>query len=386
MTSEILIRYGELALKSPSVRKYMEIKLAKNIEIMLKKHGIENYKIQIKRAWGRLIITFDESINTIENQIIEQIKSLLSKYGIGITSFSFAIKTSSDLEAIKQVAFEIAQKNLKSNTTFAVRARRIGKHNYNSKDLERLVGEVIFESLVEKRNLSVNLTNPDYTLFIEVKDEFAYLFDHKIKGFGGLPQSTHGIIAAVFRGSVEDALAAFLLAKRGSMIIPILFEIKNNEVSNLESLEEQLNYFEKLQPRKKLRYFKINFNDMIEKIGLKNLKCSICDEFCLRLANNLFKNQSINGLALGNAETALTDRKIITSYPTLNQPIYYPFISLSKKEINHPFDDNFKNRFCLDTCPGYDNEKKKNKKPLSQEELAQLVTEITSSLLSTNKT
>lgn len=386
MNLEILIRYGELALKSPSVRKYMEKKLANNIDILLRKHNIQNTEVQLKRAWGRLIIIFNESITSIENQTIEQITALLSTYGIGITSFSFAIKTSAELDTIKQIALEIAQKNLKSNTSFAVRARRIGKHDYSSKDLECLVGEIIFESLAEKRNLTVNLTNPDYTLFIEVKDEFAYLFDNKIPGFGGLPQGTHGVIGAIFRGSIEDALAAFLLAKRGSIITPILFEVHNDKASNLKSLEEQASYFEKLQPKKTLRYFKINFREIIERVGLDHLKCSICDEMCTKIVCNLLKKQSYNGIALGNAETALIDRKIITSYPNIDQPIYYPLISISKNNVHHPFNENFKSRFCLDVCPGYNNEKKKNMKSLSQDEITLIVTEITSSLISTNKT
>ncbi len=383
MSLEILIRYGELALKSPSVRKFMEIKLANNIKTLLIKHNITNLDVILKRAWGRLIIVFDESYPLIDDKIIEKIKTLLITYGIGITSFSVAIKTSSDLSTIKQTAFEIARKKIKPNSSFAVRARRLGKHDYNSKDLERLVGEVIFESLAKKNNLTVNLTQPDYTLFIEVKDEYAYLFDDKVAGFGGLPQGTHGIIAGILRGSIEDALAAFLLAKRGSIIIPMFFQFENEKAKNFESIKEQLNYFEKLQPKKKLKYFNINFNEIIKKIGFDKLKCSLCDEICIKITNELLKQQKFNGITLGNVESAITDRKVITSFSGINQPIYYPLISITKNQIHHPFKANFKSRFCLDKCLGYENEKKKNSMSLSQDEITRIVTDITSSFKST---
>ncbi|NHJ47483.1 MAG: hypothetical protein FK733_06835 [Asgard group archaeon] len=383
MTQEILVRYGELALKSPSVRRHMEFKLISNIQLLLEKHSIQHTSVFLKRSWGRIIIAINDKVK----EQSEQILSLLMKYGIGITSFSIAIKTSSELSSIKETALKLAEEKLKPNMTFVVRARRIGKHSYTSNELERLVGEVIYETLAQKRNLSVNLTKPDYTLFIEVKDEFAYIFDTRVKGYGGLPQSTHGTIASIMRGSQEDVLAAFLLAKRGSLIEPVLFQLKNKNHDNISALNEHLHFFNKLQPKKNLTYHTVNFNILLEQIGVSNLKCSICDELCAKITNKCLKNNKrINGLSLGNNSTALVDRKIISSYQTIGIPIYYPIIAINSEEIHHPFGEGFKSSFCLASCPGYKNEKKKEIKSLSQAELDQIVTGIDYSIFSTNKT
>jgi thiamine biosynthesis protein ThiI len=383
MTLEILVRYGELALKSPSVRKQMENKLVKNIRLLFNKYSIQDADVFLKRGWGRIIVSLPENDNL--NDLLEKIELILLMYGMGITSFSPATKIKADLEIIKKTALEIGKQKLKPNTTFAVRARRIGTHSFTSVELERLVGEILYESLAKERNLSVNLTQPDYTLFIEVKDDFAFIYDTRVEAYGGLPQGTHGDISAILRGSIEDVLAAFLLAKRGSQIVPILFQVKN-KMKNNEALKQQLNYFKFLYPKRTLLFYKINFDTIIEQIGLENLKCSICDELCTKIIyNQICKNQKIDGISLGNSETAINERLLISMYKDISLPIYYPLSVISKDEIQHPFKEKFKSEFCLTSCPGYENEKKKELKSLTQAELEQLVTSVNSSVISSNK-
>ena len=50
----VIVRYGELALKSPGVRNWYEKILMKNIAAMLDSRGIP-YS-QIRREWGRIFI------------------------------------------------------------------------------------------------------------------------------------------------------------------------------------------------------------------------------------------------------------------------------------------------------------------------------------------
>ena len=60
----------------------------------------------------------------------------------------------------------------------------------------------------------MNLTNPDFELFIEIRNDMAYLFVEKIKGYGGMPLGTQGNILA-FIESPKSLLASWYLIHRG---------------------------------------------------------------------------------------------------------------------------------------------------------------------------
>ena len=381
--SEIFVRFGELGLKSPPVRRRMEKRLATNIKIILEKKGIDDAKITINRAWARLIVSLDTPQNSIENaSIIQKIISILTQNVAGITSVSHVIRSSSDLDEIKKTALNLAKENLKPGNSFAVRARRLGKHDYSSQDLERLVGEVLFETLAQKHNLTVNLTNPDYTLSIEVKDEDAFIFDQKILGIGGLPQGTQGRINSILRGSIEDAISGFLMSKRGSNIIPIAFVLKNSKTfgTNANEIEKQLEIFNLMQPKKHFSYYKVDFTHILQEIGLDRLQCSTCDKICIAISERISGDQYIDGYCLGNASDTILERIPESSNNHL-APVYYPVIALDPTKISHPFKENFISEFCLSDCPGYENQKKKEIKPPSLEEIEQIVASANFSLI-----
>ncbi|NHJ33144.1 MAG: hypothetical protein FK732_09785, partial [Asgard group archaeon] len=364
---EIFVRYGELGLKSPPVRKQMERRLIANIQIALEKKGIENADVTINRSWARLIISL-EAPNDFKkrNKVVQKIITTVAQNVAGITSVSPVIGTSSNIEEIKITALELATKNLKPGSSFAVRARRIGNQEYSSQDLERLVGEVIFESLAKKYNLTVNLTNPDYTLSIEVKHDKAFIYDQKTPGIGGLPQGTHGIVFSILRGSIEDAIAGFLMSKRGSNIIPIAFMLNSSSTlgENVSELKKQLERFGLLQPKKNFSYYEVDFSQILQELNLERIQCSTCDKICIGIVERISEDKEIDGICLGNAKEAIQNRIPESSKNQLS-PVYYPVISLDIQKVNHSFKENHLSEFCLASCPGFKNQKKKEIKPPS---------------------
>jgi adenylyl- and sulfurtransferase ThiI len=364
----------------------MERWLATNIRILLEKIGFPEIDVFIHKSWARLIISLETlPENPEKEKIIQRIVSSIAMYVAGITSISPVTSVSSDLEDIKKVALELAKENIKSGSSFAVRARRIGKHDYTSQELERLVGEVIFESLAKKSNLTVNLTKPDYTLSIEVKDDSAFIFDQKIPGIGGLPQGTHGTIYTILRGSIEDAIAGFLLSKRGSNVIPVVFTLDNSTFGdNSKGIEKQLEVFNLLQNIRQFIYYKVDFNQILQDIKIEKLQCSTCDKLCIGLVEKITKDKRTDGISLGNAKDTITNRIPEKSKNQL-LPVYYPMISLIPEQIVNPFFDKYSSEFCLNTCPGFENQKKKEIKPPSMNEIEQIVANANFSFIKPSK-
>ncbi|MFW9923191.1 MAG: THUMP domain-containing protein [Candidatus Thorarchaeota archaeon] len=369
--SEILIRYGELGLKSRPVRRLMEKQLANNIRIILEKKGFSNFTVIIEKSWGRLFVSF----NAEEHQDLELVSKIIVENVFGIISVSPIYRIGSDIEIIKKEVLDFARKNIPSNSSFVVRARRTGKHTYTSIELERTIGELIYDTLAEEKNLTVNLTNPDYKLSIEVKDNFAFIYENRNEGFGGFPQGLQGGICSIFRGSKEDAVASFLLCKRGALTLPILFQKKknNNYSNNIQELDKQVSRVFSFQPLKKMNYFVVDFDQVFESIGPERIQCSQCDQICIGIVERIISNNTILGITLGNSSDMIQIRNPEGNFGEKYIPIYYPLVALNTNDIPHIFGESFQNKFCLESCPGYKNQKNKKINPLTQEEILSIV-------------
>ncbi|MBD3190907.1 MAG: hypothetical protein GF308_09700 [Candidatus Heimdallarchaeota archaeon] len=373
---DILVRYSELGLKSRPVRRYMEQLLRRNIIRNLTKLGIADSQISCKKPQGRLIFSLALEKPQLTEELVNSILFVFSHLVAGISSISLIKKTSSHFSDIKSLALEQAATNLSPGSSFAVRARRVGSHSYTSRDVERELGAEILDLLQEKLAISVDLENPDYTLFIEIRDNRAYIFDQKISGIGGLPQGTQGKIFSVLRGSLADVIAGFLICKRGTFTTPVVFSLAQSDIykNNIDAIDEHLAFFEKFQPKKKHYYYQVDFLPIIETVGLEQLTCSICDEICLEIINRIRDEEEIAGVSLGNAEKTLLYRIPKSSMIKDDSfiPIYYPLIAIAPDDIKHPC-HNLSHRFCLESCPGYTNQKKEGIKPLPNETIQEIV-------------
>ncbi len=194
----ILIRYGELGLKGKLRRKF-ENTLISNIRRVTCKEGIKGC---VKREWGRLYFTVSagsEDFADFERLVAKRLSCIF-----GVVSTSPAIVCSSDLDEIAETA-EVFVDDVKRSGSFAVRARRSGSHEYTSMDVARVVGERIRR----KSNARVDLKNPDFEVFIEVRNDRAYVFSEVFRGYGGLPVGTQGRVLAA------DELSAWFALRRG---------------------------------------------------------------------------------------------------------------------------------------------------------------------------
>lgn len=207
----ILIRYGELSLKSTYVRNQFEVKLVRNIE---KAFRFNNIKCTIKRERGRIYLKTEEISKGL----------YLLKRVFGITSFSPVIKTSSAINKMSSLALDFSKKILDNEKSFALRVTRTGDHNFSSQDVAVRIGSEIVNATKAK----VDLSTPDFELFIEIRNENAFFFTEKIYGTGGLPLGTQGAILALIN-TPQSLLAAWYLMRRGC---DILFLKTNNQITS----------------------------------------------------------------------------------------------------------------------------------------------------------
>jgi len=293
----IIVRYAEIALKAKQTRRRFESTLVNNIKNALKTKNIQN---SLSKEWGRIYVYSDQ---------IEKCLAVLKNI-FGVYSISPAIQTESKIEEISKIALSISKQKLDINKSFAIIANRSGDHDFSSQDVAVQIGN----DIVTRTKASVNLTNPDFKLFIEIRKEFAYLFVEKIKGYGGMPLGTQGKILA-FIESPKSLLASWYLIHRGCK--PIF--LSSNEIEK-EVFDKFLNNW-----FIKSKIFVVsqskNLYEQINKIAAEYN----CDAI-------------VTGYTLfDDSKTAIEKIKQIKKQ--LDLPILHPLIAMEKEEINRKFEE-----------------------------------------------
>ncbi len=217
----LLLRYGEISLKSDKVRRRFEKKLEENIKYVLDKEKI-SYKLERLPLQGRFYVHTEK---------IEETAKILSET-FGIVSISPVKKVSSKLSAILDEILNFSDILIKNNNTFAIRVRRSGQHEYTSQDVANQVGDFINKKF-DKRNIKVDLTKPDVTIFIEIRDEWAYIFKDIIEGLGGFPYNSQDNLVSLFFGDFNSFISTWLMFRKGCRVIPIFFNFSMFTNQNL---------------------------------------------------------------------------------------------------------------------------------------------------------
>jgi len=203
MVALVLVRYGELALKSPPVRREFESALRRNILDQFVREGVPG---RVRSDRGHLYVETDSS----------EVGVRLVRRVFGVTSVSPVEEVPSDPSVIRARLLELADPRLRPGGRFAVRARRTGQHPFTSQQLAGDLGAAVLERFAD-RGLTVDLGKPDTELSIEVRGPRTYLSFERFDGPGGLPLGVAGKLVALVDGC-RGALGAFFMMKRGCRV------------------------------------------------------------------------------------------------------------------------------------------------------------------------
>ncbi len=321
----VLVRYGEISLKGPRSRYRMESKLIENIQDAISTLG---YRLRIVTSHGRIWICCVDS-EDIALKIAEKSANVM---GIVSVSPSYLIKFE-NLEDLSLKARDFFRDRIRDKR-FAVRVHRVGTHSFTSKDVEKIVGKLLLESGGGK----VDLENPEYTAFIEIRDNSAYLFDKIIKGPGGLPIGVEGKVLALISGGIDSPVAAWYAMKRGCEVHMALFNIGGDKhvmggVMVAKALIDRWAYG--YRPK----MYIIDMRPIISRIALyapEEYMVILLRRYMNRLAEYLARK--INALAIVTGESlgqvaSQTLNNIYVIEEAVTIPILRPLIGFDKDEI-----------------------------------------------------
>lgn len=212
MKKVILVRYGEIILKGLN-RPVFEDKLMGNIKKSL--YGLG--KISVSKSQARIYIE-PQSEDYEYKGAMERLTRVS-----GIVSVSPVWRIDTDFEQIKDNSVSIVNEilsNINSNVSFKVETKR-GNKNFPMKSPE-ISSEIGAYLLSKYPVLTVDVINPDFILYIEVR-EFTYLYCEIIPAYGGLPVGTNGKALLLLSGGIDSPVAGWMMAKRGVEIEAVHF-------------------------------------------------------------------------------------------------------------------------------------------------------------------
>jgi thiamine biosynthesis protein ThiI len=196
----VIVRYGEIFLKSDYVRRQFTRKLVGNIKHALHQKGLT---AQVTERRHRIYLSSDRAADV----------SKRVSHVFGVVSASPAVNVASEPAGLTDKAVEYAG-SVMAEGSFAVKARRTKDYPLTSKELEARLGQAI----KDEHSRPVDLSDPNTLIGVEVQGGRAFLYSRTDDGVGGLPYGTQGYLAAV----VEDgkgALAAWMMMRRGCSIL-----------------------------------------------------------------------------------------------------------------------------------------------------------------------
>ena len=319
----IIARYGEIGVQSSGVRSQFEKRLVKNIKA--------TFDCSVDRNQGRIYIypkQFDEGIEKL-NMVF------------GVVSYSPAVSTQFTFDKLNEtltyyVEQLISENVLDINTKFAIKCRRVGTHDVSSQEIAAYCGSVV-KNVVDA---PVDLSNPDLTIFVEVRDDDAYIFHEKIKGPGGLPLGTQGKVVCLISSGIDSPVAAYLMMKRGCEVIAL--HCNNDPFSgpkvteNFNLLIDRLDEYANGSTIKRRVIDYGEYLTVAKQKAPEKMTCVLCKSGMYRIAEKLAQKLGadaiVDGSSIGQVASQTLPNILATRYG-VDIPILSPLIGLDKEEI-----------------------------------------------------
>lgn len=323
MKALISVSFGELFLKGANRKQFYNNALS-HIFNNIKSIGYDKYYTES----AKLYIEADE-----ENfeAIIEQLQKVF-----GIAYIDIVYRTEKNEEDI----FEAIKKSIidaygDKKLTFKVQTKRVDKSfKYQSPEFNMLMGDKILD---EFSNLKVDIHNPDFKVFIDIKNN-AYIYSKRYAGLGGLPIGSSGNGLLMLSGGIDSPVAGYLMAKRGMQVNALHFH--SYPYTSLKAKQKAVDLAEIMSEYTgPMNLFMVNLSEIYKAIATncdRRETTILSRRFMVRIAEKLSEKYEYKALITGDslgqvASQTLESLSVVEEATSL--PLLRPLIAMDKKDI-----------------------------------------------------
>ena len=230
MKEIFLLKLGEIVLKGANKRQF-EDKLRQNVRRRMRPFG--NFDVYLMQS-------------TIYVEPMDEMCDVDGAWDacgsiFGLVSLCRCRACEKDLDSIFNTIEEYLGDELDMAESFKVESKRSDKRfPLTSIGISQAIGGRLAEAHPDCR---VDVHNPAYTVYVEVRDLAAYVHGPAVPGAGGLPTGVGGRAMCLLSGGIDSPVAAYMMAKRGVEIecvhffsYPYTSELAKNKVLELARL------------------------------------------------------------------------------------------------------------------------------------------------------
>ena len=321
----ILCKLGEIVLKGLN-RHSFEMKLMSNIRRRTQRYG--KFKIYSRQS-------------TIYVEPVEETCDLNAAYDackkvFGIIAIARAVPCAKEKEAIFATAKEYLGPALLAAKSFKVESKRSDKSfPMGSIQLSQWVGGALHDAFP---HLTVDVHTPELTVYLEVREDAAYVHGPAEAAAGGLPIGMGGHAVSLLSGGIDSPVSSYMIAKRGVQLE--LLHFASPPYTSEQAREKVLQLAQELAVWcGRLTVHVVPFTEIQEEI---RRKCPE-DHFTLimrrfmmrlgdRLAHELACKAIVTGESLGQVASQ-TIQALVVSDDVTTLPVLRPLIGMDKEEI-----------------------------------------------------
>ena len=197
-----LLKLGEVVLKGQN-RHSFEDKLVNNVRRRLK--GCGSFQVYIRQS-----TIYVEP--TTENCDMEAAFAACRQV-FGVVAVARAAPCEKTVAAIVETAKTYLADAFATAHSFKVESKRADKtFHLNSIQLSQEVGGDLAELFPA---VTVDVHNPDLTVYVEIREKYAYVHTPAVPGAGGLPIGMGGRAVSLLSGGLDSPVSSWMMARRG---------------------------------------------------------------------------------------------------------------------------------------------------------------------------
>ena len=325
MKEIFLLKLGEIVLKGANKRQF-ESKLRQNVRRRMRAFG--NFDVYIMQSTV-YVEPMDEACDV--DGAWEACRSIF-----GVVSLCRCRPCEKDLDAIFNAIENYLGEDLDCAKSFKVESKRSDKRfPMTSIQLSQEIGGRLAEA---HPDVAVDVHNPEYTVFVEVRDLAAYVHGPAEPGAGGLPTGVGGRAMILLSGGIDSPVAAYMIAKRGVEIEAVHFfsypytsQLAKDKVVELARLVTRYSG--------RMTVNIVSFTEIQEAIRdncPEEFFTLIMRRFMMEISQRIAKHDGcgalITGENLGQVASQTMEAMAVTG-AVVDIPIFMPLVGMDKEEI-----------------------------------------------------
>lgn len=309
------VSFSEIAIKGDNRGSFERI-LLDNIKKALRQD------FDVKKFGGKMVINLDSNDQ-------EKVKeALMNVFGIDYIIFPELVKP--DLQEIGDIVIknpDLAGKAIRVETK-----RSDKKFPYTSQQISGIIGKRLVD-----HGCTVNLDNPQKTIFVDLLQNAALVYYDRIRCFSGLPVGSSGKVLSLLSGGIDSPVASWAMMKRGCSVDYLhVHQFSSNGMlkeSKIPKIAKELNRYSNT-----CKIFSVPYTEFYKatmKIDSK-IELVIFRRFLFHLGNVLAKKYGYGALVTGDSigqVASQTLENIYSADQAAELPVFRPLVSFNKQEI-----------------------------------------------------